>query len=78
MHDDGPDVDAEVEDDDYEEAYTCSLALTQAFHVEDETETEASDTELFSQDASVDVLVVTYMQKNGEMRDDRARARTEK
>jgi len=48
LHYDAPDVDAEVEDDDYEETEPCSLALSKGLHVENETEAEATDTVIVS------------------------------
>lgn len=45
LHHNGPDVDAQVEDDDGEEANLGPATLRYVLHVEDETETKASDTD---------------------------------
>lgn len=44
LHDDGPYVYANVEDDNSEEPDLGPASLTDSFHVEDEAETEAADT----------------------------------
>lgn len=46
LHDDGPDVHADVEDDDGVEADLGAAALAHALHVEDESETKAANTKL--------------------------------
>jgi hypothetical protein len=43
LHDDTPDVDADVEDDDGVEAELGAAALREGFHVEDEAQAEAAD-----------------------------------
>lgn len=80
MHYDGPDVDAKVEDDNREQANLSSTPLADPLKVKDESETETSDTMqgLEVQGVGEETGFVTHMQKNGEIREDRARARTEK
>lgn len=43
LHDDGPDVHADVEDDDDVETDLCAAALAEVFQVEDVAEAEAAD-----------------------------------
>ena len=45
LHDNGPDVDADIKDDNSVETHLGAAALAEALHVEDETEAEASDAE---------------------------------
>ena len=45
LHNNGPDVYSEVEDDDGVEANLGAAALPEAFHVEDKTEAKAADAE---------------------------------
>lgn len=43
LHDNGPDIHADVEDDDSVETNLGAAALAKVFHVEDEAEAEAAD-----------------------------------
>ena len=43
LHDDGPDVHTDVEDDDGIKTNLCAAALAESFHVQDVAETKAAD-----------------------------------
>lgn len=74
LHNDRPNVDAYIEDHDGEQPDLGAAALADVFEVEDVAEGEAADTVVRIALKMRD----THMQKNGEMRDERALARTEK
>ena len=79
LHNDGPNVDTGVQDYDGIKTDLSSAALCDVLHVEDEAEAEAANTKdvlLFCKDGLK--VGPTYMQKNGEMSEERARARTVK
>lgn len=81
LHDDGPDVYAQVENYHCEEADLRPTTLADVLHVEDETKTETADaarSQGVLNRPVVEGSTLTYMQKKGEIRDDRARDRTEK
>lgn len=77
MHDDGPDVDSNVENDNSIEADLGAATLGQFLSIENEAKAEAANTELMSVLPN-SLVWSTYMQKNGEMSDESARARTVK
>lgn len=77
LHNDGPDIHADIENDNDIKAELGTAALAEAFHIEDETQAKASNTKSGQRMQMLDKRL-TYMQKNGETRDERARARTEK
>lgn len=80
LHDDGPDIHSDVQDDDGVETGLGAAALAEVLHVEDVPETKAADAGRTSQTVwcGEGCNGCTYMQKKGEMRDESARARTEK
>jgi hypothetical protein len=71
LHDDRPDVNASIQNDYREQTKLSTTTLTKRLEVEDETKQETSDTGIVS--AFVHRGSDTYMQKNGEIRDERAR-----
>ena len=82
LHDNGPDVNANVKGDDGVETDLGAATLAEIFRVEDEAETEAADANRIKlvdthHNKEADRRW-TYMQRKGEIREERARARTEK
>lgn len=77
LHNNRPDIHADIENDNDVKAELGTAALAEAFHIEDEAQAKASNTEL-GQRVQMLEKRLTYMQKKGEIREERARARTEK
>ena len=85
LHDDGPDVDTGVQDDDSKQTKLSTASLAETLDIQDKTEAETANTGSKKKKewsaiglTSSSVERGTYMQKNGETRDDKARARVEK
>jgi hypothetical protein len=82
LHNYRPDIHPDVQDNNREKTDLGAATLAETLHVQDETETKAANTSK-RRDKLMRVVeelscTETYMQKKGEMRDERARARTEK
>lgn len=80
LHDNRPDIDTDVKNDDRIEPNLGTAALAKVLHIEDKTKAKTTNAEkkLVRVIAREGLRNQTNMQKKGEIRDERARTRTVK